>query len=389
MPMWYTKLIYLVLLIIGLFFSVLYDGIFSMLLLGVLILLPLTQFWLVHHVRRRLSVSLSLAQTEMGRGIPQKLYCTMQNKSHFPLNYCHVTLNLQQVATKETEELELQLPLQGNFAATVSFQFAAMHCGKLRISVKKCRIADYFHLFSCSVRKCTAAEGIVVPSEQAGSLSMPNLQRSEMEDSVNYDPNRPGDDNTELFGIREFRDTDNPKRIHWKRSSREETLFVKEYSRPLEKQCAIWIDQTQTKAMQITGAKVDAQMEAAHALACILMRQQVPVVLFWNTEQGTQHQTIETPEQLQRCMVQVLESPAPTESTGFQPVSEPATYAELFCITHAAELDTNAYRRTAEQILVLSTDETVLQQAAVFPISMETLLETLAAVCNPGTERSV
>ena len=88
-------------------------------------------------------------------------------------------------------------------------------------------------------------------------------------------------------------------------------------------------------------------------------------------------------------MEQVLESPIPTESTGFQPVSEPATYAELFCITHAAELDTNAYRRTAEQILVLSTDETVLQQAAVFPISMETLLETLAAVCNPGTERSV
>ena len=38
MPMWYTKLIYLVLLIIGLFFSVLYEGIFSMLLLGVLIL---------------------------------------------------------------------------------------------------------------------------------------------------------------------------------------------------------------------------------------------------------------------------------------------------------------------------------------------------------------
>ncbi len=151
MPMWYTKLIYLVLLIIGLFFSVLYEGIFSMLLLGVLILLPLTQLWLVHHVRRRLSISLSLAQTEMGRGIPQKLYCTMQNKSHFPLNYCHVTLDLQQVATKETEQLELQLPLQGNFAATVSFQFAAMHCGKLKISVKKCRIADYFHLFSAKM----------------------------------------------------------------------------------------------------------------------------------------------------------------------------------------------------------------------------------------------
>ena len=71
-----------------------------MLLLGVLILLPLTQLWLVHHVRRRLSISLSLAQTEMGRGTSQKLYCTLQTKP-FPLNYCHVTLDLQQVATKK------------------------------------------------------------------------------------------------------------------------------------------------------------------------------------------------------------------------------------------------------------------------------------------------
>lgn len=179
-----------------------------MLLLGVLILLPLTQLWLVHHVRRRLSISLSLAQTEMGRGTSQNYTAPCKTKP-FSIELLSCDTGFTAGCNERNRAVRIAAALAGKFCCNGFFQFAAMHCGKLRISVKKCRIADYFHLFSCSVRKCTAAEGIVVPSEQAESLCMPYLQRSEMEDSVNYDPNRPGDDNTELFGIREFRDTDN------------------------------------------------------------------------------------------------------------------------------------------------------------------------------------
>ena len=156
MPMWYTKLIYLVLLIIGLFFSVLYEGIFSMLLLGVLILLPLTQLWLVHHVRRRLSISLSLAQTEMGRGTSQKLYCTLQNKSHFPLNYCHVTLDLQQVATERNRAVRIAAALAGEFCCN---GFLSVRSDALRKTENLCKKMSHCRLFSPVQLFCAKMHG--------------------------------------------------------------------------------------------------------------------------------------------------------------------------------------------------------------------------------------
>ncbi len=384
--MWYTKLIYAVLIVIGLLFSILYDGIFSMLLFSILLLLPLTQFCLVHHVRRRLSVTLQVKQTEIGRGSPQQLYCTLQNKSRLPLNYCHTILELKNETAGEAEQLELQLPLQGNFSATVSFQFSSLHCGKLHIRVKSCRVMDYLHLFSCLVRRHTAVDCVVIPSERADGLQMQAANRSEQEESVIYDPNRPGDDNTELFGIREFQNTDNPKRIHWKRSSREENLFVKEYSRPMEKQYCILIDRSQPEGQLVTSAQVDAQMECAHALSCILLRQQVPLVLAWNTEQALQVKPISTSAQLQQCMTQILEEPLQKPVSALQQLQESGfsvPYAMLFHIAHAVSLpDAAASLCCAGRQFHLLTNPQVQKQETVLPISIETLPAVLTAICN-------
>lgn len=386
MPMWYTKLIYIVLLFIGLLFSILYDGIFSILLFIMLLLLPITQFCLVHHVRRQISVSLQVKQSEIGRENPQSLYCTLQNKSRLPLNYCRTTLELHNETAGETEQLELQLPLQGKFSATVSFQFSSQHCGKLHIRVKNCRVMDYLHLFSCLVRNHTTTDCVVIPSEQADGLTMQAATRTEQEESVIYDPNRPGDDNTELFGIREFQNTDNPKRIHWKRSSREENLFVKEYSRPIEKQFCILLDRSQPNGQLVTGAQIDAQMECAHALSCILLRQQVPLVLAWNTEETLQVQSISTMAQLQQCMIQILEEPPlPEPVSALQQLQEsgfPVPYAMLFHIAHMEQLPETVASRCAGKQFHLLTGSQVQKQETVLPISMETLPAVLTTVCN-------
>lgn len=386
MPMWYTKLIYIVLLFIGLLFSILYDGIFSMLLFLILLLLPVTQFCLVHYIRRKISVTLQVKQTEIGRGNAQPLYCTLQNKSRLPLNYCHTTLVLHNETAGEAEQLELQLPLQGKFSATVSFQFSSQHCGNLQIRVKSCRIMDYLHLFSCLVRNHTTANCVVVPAEQADGFTMQTANRTEQEESVIYDPNRPGDDNTELFSIREFQNTDNPKRIHWKRSSREENLFVKEYSRPMEKQFCILLDRSQPNKQPVTGSQIDAQMECAHALSCILLRQQVPLVLAWNTKETLQIQLISTMAQLQQCMIQILEEPPLSEPvSALQQLQEsdlPIPYAMLFHIAHMEHLPETADSRCASKQLHLLTNLQVQKQDTVLPISMETLPAVLTAICN-------
>ncbi len=383
MPMWYTKLIYLILLVVGLLFAILYDGLFSILLFCILLLLPLTQLWLLHHVRRRLSVSLQVKQSEIQREAPQQLYCNVQNKSHFPLNYCHMTLELKNETTKQSEYLELQLPIQSKFQAAVSFQFTSSHCGNLQIRVKRCRIMDYLHLFSCNVRKKEETTCVVLPSMQADEFSFQNIQQTEQE-SITYDPNRPGDDNTELFGVREFQDGDNPKRIHWKRSSRSETWFVKEYSRPLERQSCILLDRLSSG--NITPEQIDAQMECAYALGCILLRQQVSFVIAWNTASTLVQTPVADMAQLQTCMAKVLEDEPPEAGNvallQLQQNPPLIPYANLIHIGHTLLDPTMTTETGAGKTTHLLTTPDTTQQAQTMFLSLETLPSVLSTICN-------
>ena len=48
-----------------------------------------------------------------------------------------------------------------------------------------------------------------------------------------YDDFRPGNDSSEIFDVREFRDGDKIQSIHWKLSAKMQELVVREDSQPL------------------------------------------------------------------------------------------------------------------------------------------------------------
>ena len=57
--------------------------------------------------------------------------------------------------------------------------------------------------------------------------------RDQLIESEEYDEKRPGDDPSQIFQIREYREGDRMQRIHWKASARTSQLMVKDYSMPI------------------------------------------------------------------------------------------------------------------------------------------------------------
>lgn len=57
--------------------------------------------------------------------------------------------------------------------------------------------------------------------------------REQLIESEEYDEKRPGDDPSQIFQIREYREGDRMQRIHWKASARTNDLMVKDYSMPI------------------------------------------------------------------------------------------------------------------------------------------------------------
>ncbi|MCD7709467.1 MAG: DUF58 domain-containing protein [Clostridiales bacterium] len=118
---------------------------------------------------------------------------------------------------KNRYEARLPLPVAGNYA----------------IELRQIRIYDMTGLFYIGKKIGRGASVQVLPQIEAAPVKITERTRHFFGDADIYDDFRPGNDKSELFGIREFRDGDKIQSIHWKLSAKSDELLVRENSQPL------------------------------------------------------------------------------------------------------------------------------------------------------------
>ncbi len=134
----------------------------------------------------------------------------------------------------------------------LSFKMKCTHCGHIQIDICNSKVYDYLKIFSKKLKMSGTCNLVVMPNlhEFEGKLvTMPTLN----DESNVYSPVKSGDDPSEIFDIHQFKDGDDPRRIHWKLSSRSEEYFVKEYSHPLLNSIVLLIDNQQRNISKHDG----------------------------------------------------------------------------------------------------------------------------------------
>lgn len=132
----------------------------------------------------------------------------------------------------------------------ITVKIKSEHCGHLKIYIKKAKAFDYLKIFGKSVNNGEICDVIVLPNiiEIEGTMvTMPTFD----DEGNQYSKTKSGDDPSEIFNIRQFKDGDDPRRIHWNLSGRTDDYFVKEYGQPLMNSIVILIDnQISSTSMQ-------------------------------------------------------------------------------------------------------------------------------------------
>lgn len=120
--------------------------------------------------------------------------------------------------------------------------FYPEYAGNYVFELQKIRIYDLTGLFFWDKkmnrkgkrRHCSVQ---VLPELQSVAVRISERTRNFYGDADTYDDFRPGDDKSEIFEVREFREGDRLQSIHWKLSAKSEQLLVREDSQPLS--CAL------------------------------------------------------------------------------------------------------------------------------------------------------
>ena len=166
---------------------------------------------------------------------------------------------------------------------TVWFLFDTVYCGAVEIRIDSIKIYDLLGIFFRKVKCGAKARVKVMPVFELMPLEITRRTREFQADAPEFSQEKRGDDPSEIYQVREYRDKDSLKDIHWKLSAREEKLMIKERSFPLGCVVLIYIDYRQ-KGQSAEG--FSKMLEAAASLSITLVSEKCIHMAAWYEEKN-------------------------------------------------------------------------------------------------------
>lgn len=225
----------------------------------------------------RLELAAGAGAARKGQKVPLRL--SIDNRLPLSSGRSWVTLTVCNTLTGETQKERFAFTA-GRKALIVSHKLTSSSCGRVVCSLSKARSCDYMGLFALPVRlgpepRCTV---LFYPAVYRPVLSVEQVSMPDGE-GERYSQSRPGDDPSELFDLREYREGDKLSRIHWKLSEKTGGTLVKEFGLPVSNHVFFLLEPGGS------GAETDALLDAFASLSAFLLEQETAHrVGFWSGE---------------------------------------------------------------------------------------------------------
>ncbi len=155
-----------------------------------------------------------------------------------------------------------------------SLPLSALCCGRVSLSLVSCQVADVFGFHTVPLSRISHASSYCVyPPIVDLTVQMARADRASAQGAT-YDPHRHGQDPTEVFETREYRDGDSMKAVHWKLSARFDDLMVREPSHPTDYDVMIAVHAHACDAGDAQAAGVlDATLSIAASVGLAFLRE--------------------------------------------------------------------------------------------------------------------
>ena len=216
------RITYLLTLAVCVIFYAYYVGYFSFYLLILIIALPFLSLALSLPSMLGIKASLRVPQS-LRRGDNAAAVLEITGRSWLPV--AKVRFSITQNMKLINEKKKTNMACYAFTKASVEFAISTEHCQEIELSVDKIRVSDYLDLFSFSLASSQKISAVVMP------LPVPPAPEPELPPEIqNSSMLRPkrGGGFSEEHDLREYREGDSIRAVHWKLSSKREELIVRE-----------------------------------------------------------------------------------------------------------------------------------------------------------------
>ena len=302
------RILYGAALLAALLLLIFNDSYLAFFLLLCILLAPVLSLALSLPAILRLKLSVLPDREELVQGEDHHWIIRMQGRSPLPVARLNLRLSFQNGWTGQVREEALSFTgLAGNQYDILPMD--TTHCGLLTVRILRVRALDDLGLFSFPLRPPAAASALVLPLPAGrDAITLPDLQR--IPAGTGGRPRQTGEDEE----LRDYRPGDPLRSVHWKLSSKWNTLLVRE-RQGLERP-AILI----TFDCFGTPGRMDLVLGRLWTVSQELTRLGYPQEIRWSPAAGElAGERVSSPPELTACMRRILSRPIPLSG---QPVAE-------------------------------------------------------------------
>ena len=300
--MTFGTLIYFFILLTGLLISVVCLQYGTVAVMGALIIVPvfMLAFLIVmrYHTTVEVECKNPLAEKDsMEKPARATIALSVENNGKFlPISKGIAWVRYENFFSGEKGNMKVRLSVDTGKRRGRRIPVVIHHCGNVSIQVEKVRIYDYLNLFATTIGKNYEVQDVLVmPPLKEIYLGKDRWYNETNEDSDRFSLYKKGDDPSEIFDIRDFKDGDRIQQIHWKLSSKAGHYMVKDGSLPLAKAVHIFLDLCAGDAQT-----ADLLVQGIYSVSMELMAQGVPQHYIWydSINEIIQEKLIEHEEEL-------------------------------------------------------------------------------------------
>src|SRR6266545_1906332 len=202
-----------------------------------LVALPVVSALVVGRTRLRLSVRRSLNPVDVPVGTPATVDLTLTNQGRMPAGLLLLEDRIPYVLGHRPRFVVDRV--SPNWRRTVSYQVKSDVRGLYQIGPLMLTVADPFGLVETTRLFAESQQLLVTPTVQ----SLPTVRLGA--DRAGSGENRPraiAAAGEEDATVREYRDGDDLRRVHWRSTARRGELMVRREEQPWQSKCAIFLD---------------------------------------------------------------------------------------------------------------------------------------------------
>lgn len=234
---------YCLLLFATLVFNIFFDGYLALFCLVFVLIVPIISFGLMFFLRNQFEIKLETVTPSSLVGDRCIIRVIASTKHNFVSGKVRVRIRTKNTFTgDETRDYIYISPSVDKH--NIDMIFNSENSGSLLFEIDEIKVYDFLVLFSLKKKisdKDKYCRATILPT--GISAALPNSIDSGIEDESNeYSKKIAGDDPSEIFDIREYREGDRLRRIHRWLSEKHDKIIVKDFGEPVSKGVLILTD---------------------------------------------------------------------------------------------------------------------------------------------------